>query len=77
MNAIPKFIYDFYTNKIWNNTTPILLFYICQQREFYSSPRLGTLRKYVALLTVITYLQYTGLLKMIFGILTTCHTQYT
>jgi len=25
----------------------------------------------------LPYLQYTGLLKMIVGVLTTCHTQYT
>jgi len=39
MTAISKFIYDFYTNKIWKNTTPIIFFYICQQREFYISLR--------------------------------------
>jgi hypothetical protein len=33
--------------------------------------------KDVALLTVVTYLQYSGLLKMTVGVLTTCHAQYT
>lgn len=49
MNAISKFIQDFYTNKIWKNTAPILLFCICQQREFYIFLRFVPAKIYCAL----------------------------